>query len=87
MGLGATDSTRLLTSVLGGACTPFIGAGTSSPPVLKASQVAAQWAQAYAYRMPDWNDLTAVATWLALKNGSEFPKRLMCDLISLQRVA
>ncbi|HYW43092.1 MAG TPA: SIR2 family protein [Bryobacteraceae bacterium] len=71
------DWDDLLANIRAGACTPFIGAGASIPPLPLGSQLAQEWAEAYEYPLADGRDLARVAQYLSVQKSPMFPKTLI----------
>jgi SIR2-like domain len=76
------DWERLARYIRRGQCTPFIGAGASSPPLPTGRQLASHLAERYRYPCSDPENLVKVAQW-ALAQGEELDlKGTVCEFIS-----
>ena len=58
-------------------CTPFLGAGAAYGTLPLGSKIARDWAEEYDYPLEDNTNLTRVATYLAVKYDSMWPKDLL----------
>jgi hypothetical protein len=75
--LSDRDWRILIPLIREGRCTPFLGAGACDGTLPLGSEVARQWAQEYAYPLPDKSDLARVAQFLAIDQYEMFPKDLI----------
>src|ERR1700726_644269 len=64
--LSKTDWQHLLDRIKAGNCTPFIGAGASSPPLRLGADIARQWSKDSKYPLDDSHDLARVAQYRAI---------------------
>jgi hypothetical protein len=72
--------TNLLFSIRNGECTPLIGPGACKLWIPEANVIANQWTQKYDYPLPDSDQLSRVAQFLAVKEEDElFPKTQLCN--------
>jgi hypothetical protein len=62
----------LLTNMEAKRCTPFLGAGASTPPLPKAKDLALMWAKQYNYPLENQTDLASVTQYLRIKFGDPF---------------
>jgi len=58
---------NLMARISSGNCTPFLGAGASTPTLKLGGQIAEAWAVKYKYPLEDRWDLARVAQFLAVK--------------------
>jgi hypothetical protein len=56
----------LMRRIRAGECTPFLGAGASSPPLPRAPELAREWAKAHRYPLRDKTDLAQVAQYVGI---------------------
>jgi hypothetical protein len=68
------DWESLCARIKTGRCTPFLGAGACVPTLPLGSEIASEWADQYAYPLPDRHDLARVAQFLAVRQDPMFPK-------------
>ena len=72
------DWDLLITRILDGECTPFLGAGASAGTLPLARDIANAWAERYDYPLPDKANLIQVAQFLVVDQmDAEFPKQLI----------
>lgn len=76
-GLTDADWNVLLQRIQDKECTPFIGAGACAATLPLASELAAEWAEAYNYPLGDKSNLARVAQFLAVQQDPMFPKQLL----------
>ncbi len=77
-----TDWTVLLDKIRRGQCTPFLGAGLSTPQVPLGSELSSRLAEEFRYPLTDVWNLPRVAQYIATSYGdSQFAKGKMADLI------
>jgi hypothetical protein len=62
----------LLTVMEAKRCTPFLGAGASTPPLPRARELAKMWSQKYDYPLENQTDLASVTQYLRIKFGDPF---------------
>jgi hypothetical protein len=80
--LTALQWKALAQSVKSGQCTPFLGAGASTPTVPTAPELALEFAKAYRYPLDDPQDLAHVLQYIALLSGDpSFPKQQILQRI------
>jgi SIR2-like domain len=78
MTLSKFDWDDLLYAIKDGKCTPFIGAGACVPWLPLGRDIASKWTKDYEYPLEDSYQLSRVAQFLAIKDGSELtPKNLL----------
>jgi len=66
--------TLLLDRIKSGLCTPFLGAGVSSPPLPLGWEVARDWARLHRYPLEDRFDLARVAQFMGVTGDPMYPK-------------
>jgi hypothetical protein len=72
------DWDLLIQRIKGGACTPFIGAGASAPPLPRGTELAKEWAKAHRYPLKDKSDLAQVTQFIGVhRNDLIWPKDLI----------
>ncbi|TWF76903.1 SIR2-like protein [Pseudonocardia hierapolitana] len=78
----------LVDSVLGGECTPFLGAGVAAPYLPRGSELAADLAKEFNYPLDDDTNLARVTQYIASLRQPSFVKRRVCKrLAEAQRQA
>jgi hypothetical protein len=81
--LRSEDWEVLLQNLHEGSCTPFLGAGASTPPLPTAGKLAEDWAAEFNYPLEDSHrDLSRVAQFLAVTRAPTFPKIKIRDLFN-----
>lgn len=68
------DWERLLTRIVDGKCTPFLGAGASAGTLPLGAEIARRWAAEEGYPLDDEWDLARVAQFLGVNGDSMWPK-------------
>jgi hypothetical protein len=72
----------LLGRIKSGACTPFIGAGSSAGILPLGSEIAQRWAVEHRYPLDDRHDLARVAQFVGVhRDDAMLPKEEMCRLL------
>ena len=78
MALSSLDWDDLLYAISRKECTPFIGAGACTPWLPLGKEIAMKWTKDYEYPLQDSYQLSRVAQFLAIRDGSELtPKNLL----------
>jgi hypothetical protein len=75
VGMSERDWAVLLSVIKEGECTPFLGAGASSPPLPLGREIAQHLAEKFNYPLYDQENLPKVAQFVALRHDSPFTKR------------
>lgn len=73
---------KLLRAIGRGKCTPFIGAGASTPTLELGAEVAQRWADEIGYPGEQRSDLVQVAQYLAVKDQAMEPKDRIAEEIT-----
>src|SRR5215471_6971357 len=68
----------LVSRIMSGNCTPFLGAGAAAGAIPLGAEIAKRWANEYGYPLPDDSDLARVAQFIAVRQDSMAPKELLC---------
>lgn len=78
------DWDALLMNLHEGECTPFLGAGASTPPLPLASTLAEKWAAEYGFPLEDSRrDLSRVSQFMAVtRRDSTYPKFKIRDIFN-----
>jgi hypothetical protein len=72
----------LVERIIGGNCTPFLGAGAVTPALPLGAEIAREWAATYGYPLDDDHDLARVAQYLSIhREDAMWPKEQIAKRI------